>query len=214
MYFQPLTAHSIPTPDMRKHLLCLTFLFLAVIAAWQPCFAQINADEYTLSRNVELNLQGEYGSYRYIVDHMEGRFNRQLKRFEFRMPLEGVKPQRNPADFSMLKSVFLFSPEATIGRGELVQLWVYLPDETRNFNEYRHARVLTLPADFIVNGNTYRTPVAMRLFYSAGSLKYGLDMNLKTPLVTASSVSNTGGVPFRKLQMLVKDSDMNIYFGE
>jgi hypothetical protein len=129
------------------------------------------------------------------------------------MPLTTVKAQRNPSDLSMLKSVFLFSPEAVIGQGELIQLWVYVPDNTRNFDEYRNGRTLTLPADFIVNGNSYRTPVAMNLFYSAGILKYGLDMNLKTPLETASSVSSNG-VPFRKLQMLVRESEMNVAFNE
>jgi hypothetical protein len=198
---------------MKKKLLYLTFLVWATLATSTRGYAQVGTNEFTISRKAEISLQGEGGNYRYTIDRLEGRFNRQLKRFEFRMPMGGVRSDRNPADLSVLKSIFLFSPDAMIGQSDLVQLWVYVPDNTRNFTEYRNARTITLPADLIVNGNTYRTPVAMNLFYSAGILKYGLDLNMRTPLETASSSSFAGNAG-RKLQVLVRDSEMNIAYTE
>ncbi len=193
----------------KKILLYLASCCLGLLAGGQPGFAQIRASDYTVTRKAELNLQGETQSYGYTVDQLEGRFNRPLKRFEFRMPLGAVRPVRSPADLLVFKSLFFSNPEAPINPGDFLQLWVYVPDDTRNFDNFRNARTVTLAADLIVNGVTYRTPVAMNLFYSSGTLKYGLDMSMNPSFATASSAAFSGG-PLRKLQMLVRESEMNI----
>ncbi len=197
----------------QKILFRLTICMLAVICASRPALAQLGANEYTITRNAELSLLGDTKSYGYTVDQMEGRFNRKLSRFEFRLPLGAVRPVRSAADLLVFKSVFLNNPEEAFESADLVQLWVYMPDNTRNFDNYRNAKTLTLDADFIVNGNVYRTPVAMNLFYSAGILKYGLDMSMNPAFAVPSGTGFSGG-PLRKLQMLVRESEMNVAFNE
>ncbi len=197
----------------KKILLYLASCCLLLLGLTRPGFTQIRASDYTVTRNAELSLQGETRSYGYTVDKLEGRFNQQLRRFEFRMPLGAVRPVRSPADLLVFKSVFFNNPEAPINPGDFLQLWVYVPDNTRNFDDFRNARTVTLAADLIVNGTTYRTPVAMNLFYSAGTLKYGLDMSMNTAFVTASTAAFSGG-PLRKLQMLVRESEMNVAFND
>lgn len=198
---------------MKKHLLSFVVCVVGLTGVTIPGFAQLGPNDYTVTRRAEINLQGESISYPYTVDRMEGRFNRQLKRFEFRMPLQAVQPARIAADIIVLKSVFRNSPDAIINPSDLLQLWVYVPENTRDFQNFRNAQTLTLPADFIINGNVYRTSVAMNLFYSAGTLKYGIGMNMDAGLETVSSVNFVGG-PLRNLQMLVPESEMQVLFNE
>jgi hypothetical protein len=197
----------------KKILPLLAGCMLAVVCCYRPALAQLAANEYTLTRRAELSLLGDTKSYGYTVDQMEGRFNRKLSRFEFRLPLEAVRPVRNAADLLVFKSVFLNNPEEAFQPADFVQLWVYMPENTRNFDNFRNARTITLEADFVVNGNVYRTPVAMNLFYSAGILKYGLDMSMN-PAFAAPTTTGFSGGPLRKLQMLVRESEMNVAFNE
>ena len=194
----------------KKILSLLTGCILAVFCFSSPALAQLGTSDYTITRNAELSLLGDTKSYGYTVEQMEGRFNRKLSRFEFRLPLGSVRPVRNAADLQVFKSLFLNNPEAAFEAADFVQLWVYMPENSRNFDNFRNARTVTLDADFVVNGNVYRTPVAMSLFYSAGILKYGLDMSMN-PAFAAAGFS---GGPLRKLQMLVRESEMNVAFNE
>lgn len=199
---------------MQKNiLLLLAVCILAVIGTSRPALAQLGANEYTITRNAELSLLGDNKSYGYTIDQMEGRFNQKLSRFEFRLPLGAVRAVRSPADLLVFKSVFLNNPEDAFQPADLVQLWVYMPENTRNFDNYRNGKTITLNADFVVNGNVYRTPVAMNLFYSAGILRYGLDMSMNPAFAVPSGTGFSGG-PLRKLQMLVRESEMNVAFNE
>lgn len=200
---------------MQKTLLSsLAGCILALICFSRPALAQFGTNEYTITRNAELSLLGDTKSYGYTVDQLEGRFNRKLSRFEFRLPLGSVRPVRSAADLLVFKSVFLNNPDDAFEAADLLQLWVYMPENTRNFDNFRNARTVTLDAEFVVNGNVYRTPVAMNLFYSAGILKYGLDMSMNPAFAATTSGAGFSGSPLRKLQMLVRESEMNVAFTE
>ena len=113
---------------MQKTLLSsLTGCILALICFSRPALAQLGANEYTITRRAELSLLGDTKSYGYTVDQMEGRFNRKLSRFEFRLPLGAVRPVRSAADLLVFKSLFLNNPEDGFAAADLVQLWVYMP---------------------------------------------------------------------------------------
>ncbi len=198
-----------------KHVLLLRFITaccLLIGGSVRMAGAQNNADQYTVTHRVELNLLGDKKNFLFQSDWMEGRFNNRLQRFEFRMPLQYVKAVSTSGDLSVFNAVFMDNPNRVADADDIMLLWVYMPDGTRNFEAFRNPVTLTLAADCIINGKTYRTPVAMNLFFSGNLLKYGLDLTMDTIFETVASNRSFKGSPLRKFQLLVRESEMKVAF--
>lgn len=198
-----------------KHVLLLRFITaccLLIGGSVRMAGAQNNADQYTVTHRVELNLLGDKKNFLFQSDWMEGRFNNRLQRFEFRMPLQYVKAVSTSGDLSVFNAVFMDNPNRVADADDIMLLWVYMPDGTRNFEAFRNPVTLTLAADCIINGKTYRTPVAMNLFFSGNLLKYGLDLTMDTIFETVASNRSFKGGPLRKFQLLVRESEMKVAF--
>ncbi len=201
---------------MKKPLLfrCIILAGMLLAIVCTGVKAQVNPGDYTITKRVEISLLGATKTYLFQSDWLEGRFNNRLHRFEFRMPLQYVRALQNAADLSVFNTVFMDNPDALPDADNMMQLWVYLPNGSgnQNFEAYRNPVMITLAADCIINGKTYRTPIAMNLFFSGNLLKYGLDLNMDTVFETAASNTTFSGGPLRRLQLLVRESEMKVSF--
>jgi hypothetical protein len=187
-------------------LLLASLLFLL---SWQPVQAQLQTLDYTSSKKVDFLIKDATKTYAFTADHLDGRFNNSLRRFEFRLPLQMVRGVDTKTNINVFKSVFLPSIEQDITANDYFSLWIYLPQNFQSFEVFRNAQTLTLNGVCMIGNQSYPTPVRMQLFYSNDILKYDIMLTINT---TMDKVYFTlpEGQPLQLLQVMVEESEVRI----
>ena len=136
------------------------------------------AVDFTRSSNIAINMKGSYNAYTYIGRHFDGRYNSNLRRFEFLMPLNEVYASNSATEMNVFNTVFLERGTAQeIAEG--FRLFVYLNERLPNFTDFQNGRTLVLNGECTIGGVKYKMPVTMQVRYQDGALYYSLDTEIK-----------------------------------
>jgi hypothetical protein len=193
---------------MRKIYIFLFFLCGAFFL--DPSAATAQNMQYTGGSSVFISISDGKKSYEFTTPQIKGRYNNRLRRFEFLMSVQNAAPRHLvPQIGAFLTSLFnsVFRPDQSEG----VQLLVYMPDETRNFDAFVNSRRLTLPGEVVVAGQSYKVPVTMTLKLTGPTLYYGLQGNITADFGSVAAADNQP-VYAREVQFVVPESPMLLYF--
>ncbi len=160
---------------------------------------------YTGGGAVTINVSDGKKNYEFSAPEIQGRYNPQQKRFEFLLPLAPVETRHNQ---SFLLSLFnaIFHPDQT----KDLQMYVYLPNEMKNFQDFVNPKTLQLKGQVYIAGKMYSLPVNMSLKYSNQTLYYGFQGNVLSDFGMITASANEKPVRPTEIQFLVKEGPMGI----
>lgn len=188
----------------HKYLYSLFFCLLLSLAV-SAVYAQNM--QYTGGSSVYISLSDGQKSYEFTTPQIKGRYNNRLKRFEFILSVQNVAPRQIGA---FLISLFnsIFHPD----QSQEVQLYVYLPTETRNFENFINPQTLLLNGQVNIAGKLYAVPITMNVKYTSKTLYYGLQGNISSDFGAITAAADEKPIHLREIQFVVPESPMGVYF--
>lgn len=162
--------------------------------------------QYTGGNPVLINILDGKKNYSFTVPHIKGRYNGKLKRFEFLMTVSEVSTKSN-SSFLLSLFNFIFHPD----QSDEVNMYVYLPTETRSFENFINPKTLLLTGQIEIAGKAYQLPITMNLKYSNSTLYYGMQGQVASDFGIMAATDNEKEIHLREIQFVVPESPMGIY---
>ncbi len=187
----------------------LIILSVALILGCISLKASSQTMQYTGGSSVRINISDGKKSYEFTTPQIKGRYNTRLKRFEFVMMVSEVAPKQNNSFFLSLFN-FIFHTD----QSDQVNMYAYLPSETRNFESFVNPKTLLLTGQVEIAGKTYQLPITMNLKYTSGTLYYGLQGQFSSDFGSITASADEKPIRPREIQFVVPESPMGIYLEE
>lgn len=190
----------------QNYLYMLAFCLILLLTS-----RETNAQtlQYTGGSTVRINISDGKKSYEFTAPQIKGRYNGRQKRFEFLMTVSEISTKQNN---SFLLSLFNFIFHTD--QSDQVNMYVYLPSETRNFDNFINPKTLLLTGQVEIAGKTYQLPITMNLKYTSGTLYYGLQGQFSSDFGVITASADEKPIYPREVQFVVPESPMGIYLEE
>ncbi len=191
-----------------KHTYLYILAFWIALCLFSPKTEAQNM-QYTGGSSVLINISDGKKNYEFMAPQIRGRYNGRSKRFEFLLTVSTIATKQNN---SFLLSLFNFIFHTD--QSDEVKMYVYLPSETRNFENFINSKTLLLTGQVEIAGKTYQLPITMNLKYTSGILYYGLQGQFASDFGTITASADEKPIQPREIQFVIPESPMGIYLEE